>query len=39
MYSSAISDKNTVKNQLNNEECDYTNAGAIDLFNDPTHFN
>jgi hypothetical protein len=38
MYNSAISDKNTAKDLINNEECDYTAPAAIDLFNDDTHY-
>jgi hypothetical protein len=38
MYTSAISDKNTLKTQFNNEPCDYTTAAAVDLFNDATHY-
>jgi hypothetical protein len=38
MYNSAITDKNAVKDILNNELCDYTNAAAVDLYNDTTHY-
>jgi hypothetical protein len=39
MYTSAISDKNALRTELNNEVCDYLHPAAIDLFNDATHFN